>query len=82
MTPPTVPPTLTVDEAPIDLLRPDPANPRRISEEELDALVPVTWIGVSAEQRLDLPPALRRRARHRRGGADRSSPEPSRGRGR
>jgi hypothetical protein len=29
---------LTVEEVPIDLLRPDPANPRRISEEELDAL--------------------------------------------
>ena len=29
---------LTVEQVPIDLLRPDPANPRRISEEELDAL--------------------------------------------
>jgi DNA modification methylase len=29
---------LTVDEVTIDDLRPDPANPRRISEEELDAL--------------------------------------------
>jgi DNA modification methylase len=29
---------LTVEEVPIDLLRPDPANPRRISEEELDSL--------------------------------------------
>jgi DNA modification methylase len=31
-------PSLTVEEVPIDLLRPDPANPRRISDEELDAL--------------------------------------------
>jgi DNA modification methylase len=31
-------PSLTVDEVPIDDLRPDPANPRRISEDELDAL--------------------------------------------
>src|SRR5450830_1055049 len=38
MTTPTLLPSLTVDEAPIDDLRPDPANPRRISEEELDAL--------------------------------------------
>ena len=30
--------TLTVEEVPIDLLRPDPANPRRISDEELDSL--------------------------------------------
>jgi DNA modification methylase len=30
-------PTLTVEEVPIDQLRPDPANPRRISEEELDS---------------------------------------------
>jgi hypothetical protein len=29
---------LTVDQVPIDQLRPDPANPRRISDEELDAL--------------------------------------------
>jgi DNA modification methylase len=29
---------LTVEQVPIDQLRPDPANPRRISEEELDAL--------------------------------------------
>jgi DNA modification methylase len=29
---------LTIEQVPIDLLRPDPANPRRISEEELDAL--------------------------------------------
>ena len=28
-------PPLTVDEVPIDNLHPDPANPRRISEEEL-----------------------------------------------
>jgi DNA modification methylase len=30
--------TLTVEQVAIDQLRPDPANPRRISEEELDAL--------------------------------------------
>ena len=30
--------TLTVEEVSIDLLRPDPANPRRISPEELDSL--------------------------------------------
>jgi ParB/RepB/Spo0J family partition protein len=29
---------LTVEQVPIDQLRPDPANPRRISEEELDSL--------------------------------------------
>jgi ParB-like chromosome segregation protein Spo0J len=38
MTPTAVSPTLTVEAVPIDRLRPDPANPRRISEEELDAL--------------------------------------------
>ena len=31
-------PSLTVEEVAIDDLRPDPANPRRISEDELDAL--------------------------------------------
>jgi DNA modification methylase len=31
-------PSLVVDEVAIDDLRPDPANPRRISEDELDAL--------------------------------------------
>jgi DNA modification methylase len=31
-------PSLTVEEVPIDLLRPDPANPRRISPDELDSL--------------------------------------------
>ena len=31
-------PFLAVEDVPIDLLRPDPANPRRISEDELDAL--------------------------------------------
>ncbi|MGA2514577.1 MAG: DNA modification methylase [Candidatus Limnocylindrales bacterium] len=31
-------PSLTVEEVPIDLLRPDPANPRRIGESELDSL--------------------------------------------
>jgi len=30
--------TLTVEQVPIDQLRPDPANPRRIGEDELDAL--------------------------------------------
>jgi hypothetical protein len=29
---------LTVEQVPIDELRPDPANPRRISDEELDSL--------------------------------------------
>jgi DNA modification methylase len=38
MTTPTTLPSLTVEEVPIDDLRPDPANPRRISEDELDAL--------------------------------------------
>ncbi len=32
------PTLLTVEQVPIDQLRPDPANPRRISDEELDAL--------------------------------------------
>src|SRR5664280_261841 len=31
-------PSLTVEDVPIDALRPDPANPRHISEDELDAL--------------------------------------------
>ena len=31
-------PTISVEEVSIDLLRPDPANPRRIGEEELDSL--------------------------------------------
>jgi ParB-like chromosome segregation protein Spo0J len=31
-------PSLVVEQVAIDLLRPDPANPRRISEDELDAL--------------------------------------------
>ena len=30
--------TLTIEQVPIDSLHPDPANPRRISEEELDSL--------------------------------------------
>jgi DNA modification methylase len=38
MTTPASLPSLTVEEIPIDDLRPDPANPRRISEDELDAL--------------------------------------------
>ena len=29
---------LTVEQVPIGQLRPDPANPRRISDEELDSL--------------------------------------------
>ena len=29
---------ITVEQVPIDQLRPDPTNPRRISDEELDAL--------------------------------------------
>ena len=35
---PGVVPALTVEQVPIDVLHPDPANPRRIGEEELDAL--------------------------------------------
>jgi ParB-like chromosome segregation protein Spo0J len=31
-------PSLAVEEIPIDRLRPDPANPRRIGDAELDAL--------------------------------------------
>ena len=31
-------PSLTVEEVAIDRLRPDPANPRRISDDELDSL--------------------------------------------
>src|SRR5450759_2969022 len=38
MTTPASLPALIVDEVPIDDLRPDPANPRRIGEDELDAL--------------------------------------------
>ncbi len=38
MTSPTSHAPLAVEEVPIDLLRPDPANPRRIGEDELDAL--------------------------------------------
>ncbi|HSW42624.1 MAG TPA: ParB N-terminal domain-containing protein [Patescibacteria group bacterium] len=38
MTSSTSLPSLTVEEVAIDDLRPDPANPRRISDEELDAL--------------------------------------------
>ena len=33
-----VSPALSVEDVPLDRLRPDPANPRRISEDELDAL--------------------------------------------
>ena len=32
------PPTMTVVDVPIDELRPDPANPRRISDAQLEAL--------------------------------------------
>ena len=32
------PPVMTVEQVPIDQLRPDPANPRRISEQQLEAL--------------------------------------------
>jgi ParB-like nuclease domain len=32
------PPVIVVEEVPIDDLRPDPANPRRISDSELDSL--------------------------------------------
>jgi DNA modification methylase len=38
MTAPTPLPALAVEEVPIDLLRPDPANPRWIGQEELDSL--------------------------------------------
>ena len=31
-------PTLAIEHVPIDDLRPDPANPRRISDAELEAL--------------------------------------------
>jgi ParB/RepB/Spo0J family partition protein len=31
-------PALVIEQVPIDLLRPDPANPRRIGEEELHSL--------------------------------------------
>jgi ParB-like chromosome segregation protein Spo0J len=34
----TTPPAITVQEVPIDELRPDPANPRRIGDAELEAL--------------------------------------------
>ncbi len=34
----TASPTLAIEQVAIDSLRPDPANPRRINEEELDAL--------------------------------------------
>jgi DNA modification methylase len=33
-----IPPVITVEEVPIDQLRPDPANPRRISNAELESL--------------------------------------------
>jgi DNA modification methylase len=33
-----IPPTLTVEQVPIDQLRPDPSNPRRISDAELESL--------------------------------------------
>jgi DNA modification methylase len=38
MTAQTPLPSLSVEEVPIDLLRPDPANPRRIGDEELESL--------------------------------------------
>ena len=38
MTSSTPLPSLTVEDIPIEALHPDPANPRRISEDELDAL--------------------------------------------
>ncbi len=34
----TTPPVMTIEQVPIDRLRPDPANPRRISEAELESL--------------------------------------------
>ena len=38
MTHPTTTAAFTLEEVPIETLRPDPANPRRISEAELEAL--------------------------------------------
>ena len=38
MTPSSARPSLVVEEVPLDQLRPDPANPRRIGDDELDAL--------------------------------------------
>ena len=38
MTTPATLPSLTVDEVALDVFRPGSANPRRISEDELDAL--------------------------------------------
>ena len=38
MTSATSSPSITIEQIPIDDLRPDPANPRRISDDELDAL--------------------------------------------
>ncbi len=35
---PTSPATLTIEQVPIDDLLPDPANPRRISDDQLEAL--------------------------------------------
>ncbi len=34
----STPPTMTIEEVDIELLRPDPANPRRISDAQLEAL--------------------------------------------
>src|SRR3990172_4987609 len=34
----TTPPVITIEQVPIDQLRPDPANPRRISDADLEAL--------------------------------------------
>ncbi len=34
----TNPPTIQIEHVPIDALRPDPVNPRRISDAELEAL--------------------------------------------
>ncbi|MBU2601510.1 MAG: DNA modification methylase [Actinobacteria bacterium] len=36
--PPSLPPRIVVEEVPVDALRPDPANPRRITDNELEAL--------------------------------------------
>jgi len=43
-------PAITVVEVPIDDLRPDPANPRRISEDELDALEPACASSASSSR--------------------------------
>jgi hypothetical protein len=38
MSPASTLPPLVIEQVPLDRLRPDPANPRHIGDEELDAL--------------------------------------------